>query len=152
MKTFRLLILTAGLLGIGSMASATPADCNTGASDVTAGGFSCTLANLTFSNFTVTPGSGFTGATIGITPSGGGSGTGQFGNDIGLQFQIGGILGPGSANDTGDILLTYVVTGGMTGIDINLQSSPLVSGGNMQVFETACAVPFSAGACPGGNT
>lgn len=148
MKTIKLFALAALVTGMGSVAFAIPA-CTAGTSDVTAGGFSCTLAPLTFSNFTVTPGSGFTAATIGII----GGGTGLNNGDANIEFQIGGLQGTGNnvANGTGDVLLTYVVTGGLIGLDLNLQATPLTSGGSMTIFETACTVAFVSGSC-GGTT
>jgi hypothetical protein len=98
---------------------------------------------LTFSNFTVSPGAGFTGATVGI----GASFTQYVGGVTYLDFQIGGILGPG-APMSGDIILTYQVNGPLNGLDIDLQATPGNGGGSISVFEIACKVPVSGGSCP----
>lgn len=143
MKTLRLLFLTAGIVGFGSLASAIPS-CTTTVSDVTnPSGFSCGLGTLTFSNFTVTPSAGFTSATVGIN----GPGSGVANGDASIEFSVGGLLGPGVAGGTGDILLNYVVTGGLIGLDLNLQATQISSGGSMSIFETACTAAFIGGAC-----
>jgi hypothetical protein len=102
---------------------------------------------LLFNNFTVSASSGFTAATIGIAPDAEGSGT--YGEDVDLAFQIGGLAGSGVATASGDIELEYTVQGGLAGVDITLQASPLVSGGSETVTEVACTAAFVAGACSG---
>ena len=119
-----------------------------GVSDVTmiatAGGCTVTGSSLLFNNFLVGPSAGFTGATIGIS----GTGTGVFGSDVDLAFQIGGLSGSG-VPDLGDIALSYNVTGGITGVDMTIQATPVISGGSMTVTEKVCTVAFASSACGG---
>jgi hypothetical protein len=102
---------------------------------------------LLFNNFTVSASAGFTGATIGIAPDA--QGTGTYGDDVDLAFQIGGLTGPGVTTASGDIELEYTVQGGLEGVDIVLQASPVVSGGSETITEVACSSAFVAGACDG---
>lgn len=109
-------------------------------------GVTCTEGTLTFSNFSVSASSGFTSAQIGI--QNGGS-TGVFGNEVDLGFQIGGLQGSGVTSALGDVELQYEVTGGVGGVDITLQASPLISGGSETVTEIACSAAFVSGVCSG---
>ena len=78
-----------------------------GVSDVTTiaahGGCTVNGSTLLFNNFLVSPSDGFTAATIGISPKM--FGTGTYGSDVDLAFQIGGLLGTG-VPDFGDIALS----------------------------------------------
>jgi hypothetical protein len=118
-------------------------------SDVTtiaaAGGCTVAGSTLLFNNFQVSPSSGFTGARVGIS----GSGTSVVGSDVDLAFQFGGLTGPGVATASGDIQLLYTVQGGLSGVDIMLQASPVTTGGQMTVGEVACSAGFVGGACSG---
>ncbi len=131
---------------VASTASATIVTCDTGTiSNVV--GATCQEGQLTFSNFSVSASSGFTSAQIGI----GGTlqGTGVFGNDVDLAFQIGGLQGSGVTSALGDVELQYEMTGGVGGVDISLQASPLIAGGSETVTEIACSAAFVAGVCSG---
>jgi len=110
-------------------------------------GTTCTEGQLTFSNFSVSASSGFTSAQIGI--GGSAQGTGVFGNNVDLAFQIGGLQGSGVTSALGDVELQYEVTGGVGGVDITLQASPLIAGGSETVTEIACSAAFIAGVCSG---
>jgi len=122
-----------------------------GVSDVTqlnpASGNSCQVAGsqFIFSNFTVGSSAGFTSATVGIAAD---AVTRYEANETYLHFQFGGIQGPGSPA-FGDIILNYLVTGPITGIDLSIQASPLVPFSNITVTEVACSVAFVNAACPG---
>jgi hypothetical protein len=127
-----------------------------GVSDVTtiaaAGGCTVSGSSLLFNNFDVSASAGFTSATIGISsPS---FGTGVFGSDVDLAFQIGGLSDlppapvPADVIDaTGDIQLSYTVTGGIIGLDMVVQASPVLPGGSLTVSEVACTAAFVGGAC-----
>jgi hypothetical protein len=121
-----------------------------GVSNVTtiaaAGGCTVAGSTLLFDNFIVSPSAGFTGATVGIATLA--FGTGVFGSDVDLAFQIGGLSGPGIP-DLGDIELYYTVTGGIDGVDMSVQASPVVTGGSLTVTEKACTTAFVGGACGG---
>jgi hypothetical protein len=142
------LAVAAVAVAMASTASAT--ELCMGVSNVTtiaaAGGCTVTGSTLVFNNFVVDPSSGFTGATIGIGSAA--SGTGVFGSDVDLAFQIGGLSGPG-VPDSGDIILDYTVTGGIIGVDMAVQASPVVSGGSITVTELACTTAFVNGVCSG---
>jgi len=140
-------LLAAAALAVAVVPAASAASlCTSGTSDVTAGGYSCTEGGLLFSNFTVSASSGFTGATVGLTA---GPPTTVVGNDVDLGFQIGGLSGSGVVTADGDIELQYVVAGGVGGVDITLQSSPVTSGGSETVTEIACTGAFVGGVCSG---
>jgi|SRR5579863_499751 len=121
-----------------------------GVSDVTTiaanGGCTVSGAGLLFNNFSVSPSAGFTGAVVGI--AGSGFGTGVTGSDVDLAFQIGGLQGP-TIPDLGDIELEYDVTGGIVGVDMTIQASPVISGGSMTVSEKVCTVAFVNSVCNG---
>jgi hypothetical protein len=102
---------------------------------------------LLFNSFTVSPSAGFTSATVGISNDASGSGT--YGGDVDLAFQIGGLTGPGVGTALGDVELMYTVQGGLSGIDIRLQASPVTTGGQMTVTEVACSAAFVGGVCSG---
>jgi hypothetical protein len=113
-----------------------------------AGGCSVPGSTLVFNNFAVDPSAGFTAATVGI--SGPAFGTGVIGSDVDLGFQIGGILGSGAPND-GDIALEYTVSGGIIGLDLSVQATPIptLGGGSLTVTEEACSVAWAGSVCNG---
>jgi hypothetical protein len=138
-----LLTLCAGV--VSSVASGAPASCDPSVANVLTLTSGCQVAgsNLIFSNFSVTPSAGLTSATIGLADA---AGTGIVGSEVDLGFQM--TLGFSNAsNPVGDLLLFYTVTGGITGVDLEIQGSPIVQGGFIQVTEIACSVPFTT-ACP----
>jgi hypothetical protein len=139
-----------GLLAMGALASASTVSC-LGVSDVTMGGLglgggnNCDVApatNVFFSNFVVSASAGFTGSTIGISSLL----TNVTAGEINLVFQINNA--PVTAT-SGDVILTYEVTGGIQGVDLLLQATPGAGGGGVKITETACTVAFVGGACPG---
>lgn len=148
------LAVVALAVGMASVATATTETCgseggNSDQANVTTmnNGDSCSLGGLVFSNFVVSASAGFTSAVLGITQ---GAPTGVVGGDVDLGFQIGSVIGtPGE----GDIQLSYVVTGGIIGIDVALQASQITSGGtgNITLTEKACEVAESGGTCPDGD-
>jgi hypothetical protein len=107
----------------------------------TIGAGGCDVAgdtSVTFSNFAVTF-AGVSSATVGIAST-------SFSDDeINLEFEIS--LGTEEIPGYGDIVLSYTVTGGISGVDNQFQASPLGAGGGVTIMETACKVPFTAG-CP----
>jgi len=111
----------------------------------TIGSAGCVAAgdpNVVFSDFSVEV-TGAASAEIGI------SGTTFSGSEIVLDFQIS--LTDETIPGSADIELSYVVTGGIDGVDDVFQASPLAPGGDVTISEIACAVPFVA-ACPLPNT
>jgi hypothetical protein len=137
-------------LAAGMASTASASELCAGVSDVTtiaaSGGCTVTGSSLVFNNFTVSPSSGFTGATVGIATAP--FGTGVFGSDVDLSFQIGGLSGPGIP-DLGDIVLGYTVTGGIVGVDMSAQATPVIQGGSLTITEKACTAAFVGGACTG---
>jgi hypothetical protein len=147
-----------GLFAVAALAAATASTASAsvlcaGISDVTtiAGLGGCTVAgsSMLFSNFSVSASAGFTSAQVGLAPVG--QGTTTIGPDVDLAFQIGGLQGTGVAAALGDVELLYTVQGGMSGVDITLQASPVTTGGIVTVTEVACNQAFVAGVC-GGTT
>jgi hypothetical protein len=145
-----------GLLAVAAVAAAMASTASAtelcaGVSDITtiaaAGGCTVAGSNLVFSNFTVSASAGFTAATIGLAPSG--LGTVDTGSDVDLAFQIGGLAGTGVATADGDIEMVYTVQGGIEGVDILLQASPVTTGGILTVTEVACSAAFVSGVCSG---
>jgi hypothetical protein len=155
--TFRL----SGFFAVAALAAAMASTASAselcaGVSDVTtiaaAGGCTVSGSTLLFNNFDVSASAGFTSATIGISSAS--FGTAVFGSDVDLAFQIGGlsdtIPAPQSVVDaTGDIQLAYTVTGGIIGLDMVVQASPVLPGGSLTVSEVACTAAFVADACSG---
>lgn len=148
----RIFLVLAGLSTLGVAASAATIACP-GISDVTSvvtgvesgGPNNCDVAPATtvlFSNFSVTPSAGFTGATIGISNL-----SNVVGSEVNLVFQIGGIMPPGALS--GDIILSYEVTGGIQGVDMSFQATPGTNGGAVTITETVCTVAFVNGVCNG---
>jgi len=146
--------VAAVLAGMASTASASELCTGiaySGISDVTtiaaAGGCTVPGSSLLFDNFIVSATSGFTSVTVGISgpPA---LGTGVFGPDVDLAFQIGALEGPG-VPDLGDIELAYTVTGGIIGLDLAVQASPVIPGGSLTVTEYACTAAFVGGVCSG---
>jgi len=149
-KNFLSVAIAALCVGaISTVLSAAPVSCDPTVANVTTLSTGCQVngSNLIFSNFSVTPTGGLNTATVGLSDA---AGTGLVGSDVDLGFQL--TLGfANTADPVGDLLLFYTVTGGITGVDIAIQGSPVVAGGYIQVTEVACSVPFST-ACPVGNT
>jgi hypothetical protein len=147
-----------GLFAVAALAAAMASTASAsilcaGVSDITtiAASGGCTVggSNLLFSNFSVSASAGFTSAQVGLAPAG--LGTTTLGADVDLAFQIGGLQGTGVAAALGDIELLYTVQGGIAGVDITLQASPVSTGGIVTVTEVACTQAFVAGVC-GGTT
>jgi len=111
-----------------------------------AGGCNVTGSSLLFNNFGVSASDGFTSATVGISTAQ--FGTGIIGSDVDLGFQIGALQGSG-VPDFGDIELGYTVTGGIIGLDMNVQASPVIKGGSLTVTEEACSVAWVGTVCNG---
>ena len=96
-------------------------------------GNDCNVAgasNILFSFFTVSPSAGFNTATVGIAAGS----TAVVGNSVNLDFQVGGVSGPGSPFN-GDILMFYRINGGISGLDLSFQAS---GPGNITIAEIAC--------------
>ncbi len=146
-KLFGILV---GLVAIGTMANAATISC-LGVSDVTAGGLglgggnNCDVppaTNVFFSNFVVSASAGFTGSTVGISSLL----TNVTSGEINLVFQI--VNAPATAT-TGDVILTYQVTGGIQGVDLQFQATPGTGGGGVKITETVCTTAFVLGTCTG---
>jgi hypothetical protein len=139
-----LVTLCAGV--VSSVASGAPVtSCDPSVANVLNLTNGCQVAgsNLLFSNFSVTPSAGLTSATVGLADA---AGTGIVGSEVDLGFQM--TLGFSSSSDpVGDLLIFYTVTGGISGVDLQIQGSPVVQGGFIQVTEIACSVAFTT-ACP----
>lgn len=136
--------LTMILLACAAIAGAGPLQCG-GISDVTtikAAGCSVTGSSLVFSNFTLSVSAGFSSAVIGIGEAHAGGG------DTVLDFQIGGIQGPGSPA-FGDIELGYRVKGPLDGIGIWLQSTQMAANSNVTITELVCTKQFINNTCSG---
>lgn len=143
----RALWVTLSVGVVSSVASAAPVSCDPQVADVTTlGSAGCTVtgSSLIFSNFAVSAIGGVTRATVGLSDV---AGTGVLGSEVELGFQLN--LAFANASDpTGDLLLTYQVTGGISGVDINIQGTPVASPNQITVTETVCSVAFVSGACP----
>jgi len=127
-------------------AAATPVDCGLGVSDVTSlGSEGCIVGNLTFRDFDVNTVGNLTSTVVGI--ANGSLGTGISGNVVNLVFQF----NPGFAGaaETGDLLLSYEVVGGIGGVDNSFQATPETNGGNVVITEIVCDQPFTGPACLG---
>lgn len=136
----KLVLLTAVLA---LAASAAPISNCSGITDVTGLAGICGVAGspLVFGGFSVSTSAGFTRATIGMAA--------RYSNDeTYLDFQIGGIRGPGSP-DMGDIILQYGVLGPIDGVDLALQASPMLKGSNITITELVCSERFVNSACRG---
>jgi hypothetical protein len=145
----KILGILVGLVAMGMMASAATVSC-LGVSDVTAGGLglgggnNCDVAPATsvfFSNFVVSASAGFTGSTVGISSLL----TNVTAGEINLVFQI--ANAPVTAT-SGDVILTYEVTGGINGVDLQFQATPGTGGGGVKITEQACTTAFVGGSCP----
>lgn len=143
------LVVLTGLIAMGAVASASTVNCTSPAItnvvtqlDGTNACFVTGASNILFSNFTVSP----TTATIGINTDP--NVTKVANGNVYLGFQVSGLQ-----SLTTDVLLNYVVTGGIQGIDLSFQASPGQGGGNVTITEIACKVAFTLGVCAGeGNT
>ena len=143
-KVSSLLAATVVALGLASTASAIVLpSCSAGTSDVTAGGFACTIGTETFSNFTVSTTGQLMPTIVGLATAG----TGMFGSDADLEFQFSAVFT--SPSDIGDLLINYEVTGGLYGVDAVIQG---VGTGTVSMLETVCSVAFVGPACPVGAT
>jgi len=156
----KLWILSAGLVAMGSVASASVIACAGVSNVVTAtpvslavgSGNQCQVspAPMLFSNFAVTATGGASGATVGISSDP--TGTGDFGGDVDLEFTLNGV-NVNSGNPTGDIQLSYEVTGeAVQGLDMELTATPFQSGGEITITEKACSIAFTGGSCEGGTS
>jgi hypothetical protein len=141
------LLVTLSVGVISSVASAAPVSCDPLVANVTTlGSAGCIVngSNLIFSNFGVSATGGLSTATVGLSDL---AGTGTFGSEVNLGFQL--TLGFANVADpTGDLLLTYEVTGGISGVDINIAGTPVAAPYQITVTETVCSQAFVAGACP----
>jgi hypothetical protein len=141
-----LITLSAGIFSSVASASAVVSCDPTVANVTTLGSAGCQVngSNLIFSNFTVSPTGGLNTATVGLSDV---AGTGVAGSEVNLGFQL--TLGFANAADpVGDLLLTYEVTGGISGVDINVQGTPVASPDQITVTETVCSQAFVGGSCP----
>jgi hypothetical protein len=113
---------------------------------LTLGSAGCVVngSNLLFSNFAVSPTGGLDSAVVGLSDV---AGTGVVGSNVDLGFQLT-LAFANTADPVGDLLLTYEVTGGISGVDINIQGTPVASPNTITVTETVCSVAFVSGACP----
>jgi len=150
-KTFlSVSLLAASAIMLSSVAVGATVVCDTGAiNDVTVAGASCTEGNLLFSNFSVSASGFIVQPVVGIGNAG--AGTGVVGSEVLLGFELAGVGAGSTANGVGDILLQYEATGGIAGVDISLQATPLVSGGSITITEVVCTVAFVGNSC-GGTT
>ncbi len=134
---FAMAVLVAAMA---STASATEL-CSGVTNVTTIGAGGCDVAGdpgVIFSNFTVSV-AGASSADVGI------SGTSFVDDQIDLTFEI--AVTDEANTGSADIILSYTVTGGITGVDDQFQASPLSPGGSATISEIACKVPFAA-ACP----
>lgn len=116
-------------LGVAAVAPAEAVPCVT--PDVTAAGFGCDAGGLHFSDFAVSASAVLTNATVGI---------GSVSSPAGLTFQISTTPGVGP----GDLLLSYHVTGGLSGVGVaNGGIAPVTIG------EVVCTTPGLT--CPAAN-
>lgn len=140
--------LAASAMMLSSVAVASPVVCDTGAiNDVTVAGAACTEGSLLFNNFAVSS-SGFTvSPVVGIGNAS--AGTGVVGSEVYLGFELAGVGAGAAPTGVGDILLQYEATGGVGGVDISLQATPLAAGGSITITEVVCTVAFVGNACQG---
>lgn len=133
----KLLGILAVVVGVASMASASPVTCNATTTNnvTTLGTLVCAGSGESFSNFTVT-GTG-PAQQIGLSNMTYDSVTGI----VNLFFNI--VIAPTAP---GDIILGYLVTGPTNGIDFNVAGSPTL--GSITFTELACSTQLCAG---GGN-
>jgi hypothetical protein len=150
--TFSRLLLLSGFAALGSLASASPVDVDCAGpggnqisvSNVTAlAPDTCSVigSSLVFSNFGVSSTDTST-PIIGIASPN--DGTVVEGGDTDIVFTV--ASGGGGTDDT---FLTYEVTGGLLGLDMNFVASPLGSTGSVTVTEVACSSAFVSDACTG---
>jgi hypothetical protein len=148
-RVSNLLVAAVAAVGMASMASATPL-CSAGTSDVTAGGtgtYSCTIGNLTFSDFTVSTTGDLDPTIVGLTANPPGA-TGQSGSEAYLEFQFSAVFSDAPL-DVGDLLISYQVTGGILGVDTSFTGVPTEAGGTVQLLEKVCSVAFVNTNCDG---
>jgi PEP-CTERM motif len=128
------------LFAVGVASAAPLPMCSSGTSDVTANNFSCTLDGLTFSNFTVSITGDLDPTQVGLSSNT----TAVSGDEVNLGFQFNDNFSNSPA-DTGDLMITYEVTGAITGVDNNIQG---VGTGTITVLETVCSVALVDSDCP----
>ena len=104
------------------------------------GGNNCSVgrtgpALLLYSNFTVSINSSSLpgGFQVGLASD---SSTGVVGNEVNLGIQMGPF---GGGLVSGDVLLTYLVSGGTIGSDIVFQATPQTAGGSITIIERICS-------------
>jgi len=141
-------VIVLGFLLLAGMAAAAPVNCAGVADITTLGSDGCTLGGLTFTNFNVSTTGNLNNLTVGIANSG--AGTGVVGSDVDLVFQYNPNFTGGV--ETGDLLLTYEVMGGIIGVDNLFQATPEGgSSGYITITEIVCTQAFSGSVC-GGTT
>jgi hypothetical protein len=136
-------VMAASIAGATTVSCLTVGNVITGTPSLAVGsGNACDVlpdSSILFSNFFVSP----TTATVSIDQNP--ASTGVVGNEINMGFQLAGL--PSSGNF--DILLTYEVTGGISGIDLGFTASVPVAGGSVKLTEIACTAGFNAAGCTG---
>ena len=124
-RVFLLVALMAGLSTIGY-----GADCGIGTmADYTAGGFSCTIDGLTFSNFQFGTSGDILASGVGVNPVNGPDGIG---------FTFNSVWSASGAGDVSDTTITYTVTAeGATITDLHLSVPTYLStfGGEIVITE-----------------
>jgi hypothetical protein len=152
------LLVVAGSLVLGLVASAAPINCNN-AGNVTQAALQgpnggCNVAGSTLlflffgPNSVSVDGANITAATIGIGATTASAGA------VNMDFQISGLTGPGTTSGfiNGDIILLYEIIGPIVGIDQSW-SGTLSANGTVRISESACSSAFaSAGAGCTGTT
>jgi hypothetical protein len=76
-------------------------------------------------------------------------GTGAVGSQVYLGFELAGVGAGSTRTGVGDILLQYEASGGVGGVDISLQATPLAAGGSITITEVVCTVAFVGNTCQG---
>jgi hypothetical protein len=136
MNMKKLTLVAVVLMAFALTLSATPIACTDGTTDVlTLNPDGCTLPGVLFSNFSVSDNSPSTTYVIGI------NGANSGGPDNVLRFTVSPAIG------SADIILGYMVTGPLTGVDVELGNYS----GSPSVTETVCDVAPVGGICPSGH-
>lgn len=141
-------VLAVAALALGVASTASASELCAGVTDVTtitaAGGCTVAGSSLLFNNFADFATGGASGP-VAISPSG----TGVVGSDVDLAFTFPQVSFPPG---TGDIQLSYSVSGGIEGVDMALTATQFVPGtGSVTVTEKVCTVAFTGGNCVGGT-
>jgi len=142
MKEMKRVLLVAGLvLGLSSLAeaSAVPAAaCSmTTLSTYLTSGFSCTIGNLTFSDFTYSS-AAFGGATA--VPADGITVTPLSGPEAGFQFEAPWSVSQAQGEDSA---IGYTVTGSISDLVLSMAGFGVTNGGNVSIGETSDTPPLS---------